>query len=317
MWVLLMHPRFGEAKHLIGHNNRSRHRQVGFSGARRRRGRPGAHPPPAEAPLVEGVCRSLVEQLGNLELIALAAFSEDFDEHACSEEFIGKESLEGFDVLDAVGNELYRQTEEFALKWAEGEVCIAGDSISDPRERLLNQVANRLSELLRESDDPVADRAEVVAMLQNNDLLDFVTARSALKQANPISFALAVLEENPLLFDAVDNLQSEFDPKEIETSDGADRQSASALRAARLTSESALSRGKRMTEWKARKTTHKGKVYYDVVSTAGLLRTTAARVRQLMGEGELEWTQLRLGGKLVVRAESIAGYKRRQSATIR
>jgi hypothetical protein len=69
-----------------------------------------------------------------------------------------------------------------------------------------------------------------------------------------------------------------------------------------------------MREWKARKITHKGEVYYDFASTAWLLRTTAVKVRHLMGEGELEWTQLRHGGRLVVRAESIAGYKRRQSA---
>ncbi len=70
-----------------------------------------------------------------------------------------------------------------------------------------------------------------------------------------------------------------------------------------------------MREWKARKITHKGEVYYDVASTAWLLRTTAAKVRHLMGEGELEWMQLRLGGRLVVRAESIARYKRRLFAT--
>jgi hypothetical protein len=69
-----------------------------------------------------------------------------------------------------------------------------------------------------------------------------------------------------------------------------------------------------MREWKARPISHKGGVYYDIASTARLLRTTTAKVRQLMGEGELEWTQLRLGGKIVVRAESIAEYKRRLSA---
>jgi hypothetical protein len=52
-----------------------------------------------------------------------------------------------------------------------------------------------------------------------------------------------------------------------------------------------------MREWKARKISHKGEVYYDVASTARLLRTTAAKVQHLMGEGELEWTQLRRGGK--------------------
>src|SRR5215469_18134789 len=31
MWVLLRPPRFGGAKHASGHDNRSRHRKVGFS----------------------------------------------------------------------------------------------------------------------------------------------------------------------------------------------------------------------------------------------------------------------------------------------
>ena len=42
MWVLLKLPRFGGANHASSHHNWSRHRQVDFSGARRRRGRQGA-----------------------------------------------------------------------------------------------------------------------------------------------------------------------------------------------------------------------------------------------------------------------------------
>src|SRR3970040_2242117 len=57
MWVLLMLPRFGGAYHASGHHNRSRYREVGISGARRRRGRQRAHPPSAEAPLRPGVLR--------------------------------------------------------------------------------------------------------------------------------------------------------------------------------------------------------------------------------------------------------------------
>ena len=70
-----------------------------------------------------------------------------------------------------------------------------------------------------------------------------------------------------------------------------------------------------MREWKARPIAHKGGVYYDVASTARLLHTTAAKDRHLMGEGKLEWTQLRRGGKLVIRAENIVEYKRRLFAT--
>src|SRR4030042_3812414 len=57
MWVLLMLPRFGGANHASDDNNRSRHSEVGVSGARHRRGRQGAHPPSAEAPVRPGVLR--------------------------------------------------------------------------------------------------------------------------------------------------------------------------------------------------------------------------------------------------------------------
>src|SRR3990172_8809788 len=52
---LLMLPRFGGANHASDDNNQSRHSEVGVSSARRRRGRQGAHPPSAEAPLRPGV----------------------------------------------------------------------------------------------------------------------------------------------------------------------------------------------------------------------------------------------------------------------
>src|SRR3990170_4241567 len=64
MWVLLMLPRFGGANHANGHNHRSRHRQVGISGARHRRGRQRAHPPSAEAAVRPGVLREAAAMPG-------------------------------------------------------------------------------------------------------------------------------------------------------------------------------------------------------------------------------------------------------------
>src|SRR3970040_2788983 len=64
MWVLLMLPRFGGANHASGHDHRSRHRQVGISGGRRRRGRQTAHPPSAEASLRPGVLPEAVAMPG-------------------------------------------------------------------------------------------------------------------------------------------------------------------------------------------------------------------------------------------------------------
>src|SRR3972149_10480289 len=64
MWVLLMLPRFGGANHARDDNNRSRQSEVGVSSARRRRGRQGAHPPSAEAPLRPGVLREAAAMPG-------------------------------------------------------------------------------------------------------------------------------------------------------------------------------------------------------------------------------------------------------------
>src|SRR5712672_3196503 len=55
MWALLRLPRFRGANHANDNDNRSRHRQVSFPGSRRRRWRPGDHPPPVEASPRAGV----------------------------------------------------------------------------------------------------------------------------------------------------------------------------------------------------------------------------------------------------------------------
>jgi Helix-turn-helix domain len=67
-----------------------------------------------------------------------------------------------------------------------------------------------------------------------------------------------------------------------------------------------------MREWKTKQTLHEGTLYYDVASTARFLRTTAAKVHRLMSQGELQRTQIKVGGKLLVRATSIVAYKDRR-----
>src|SRR5271169_66511 len=54
-WALLRLPRYGGARHASGYDNRSRHRQVGFSGSRHRRGRQSDYPSAVEASLRPGV----------------------------------------------------------------------------------------------------------------------------------------------------------------------------------------------------------------------------------------------------------------------
>lgn len=61
-----------------------------------------------------------------------------------------------------------------------------------------------------------------------------------------------------------------------------------------------------------KKVIHKGKTYYSVGETARILSTTAIKVKEMMGRGDLEWTQFRVNGRLFITAESIVGYKKRQ-----
>src|SRR5471032_1672971 len=55
MWALLRLPRFRGASHADDHDNRFRHRQVGFPGSRGLCHRPGGDSPPVEAALRPGV----------------------------------------------------------------------------------------------------------------------------------------------------------------------------------------------------------------------------------------------------------------------
>ncbi len=55
---------------------------------------------------------------------------------------------------------------------------------------------------------------------------------------------------------------------------------------------------------------HKGRAYYPVGAAARLLSTTAPKVRELRGLGDLEWTQFRTNGRLMIPAESIVAYKK-------
>jgi len=55
-----------------------------------------------------------------------------------------------------------------------------------------------------------------------------------------------------------------------------------------------------------KKIIHKGCAYYSVGDAAKYLGTTATKVRQMMGDGSLEWAQLRTNGRLLITAESLA-----------
>lgn len=60
------------------------------------------------------------------------------------------------------------------------------------------------------------------------------------------------------------------------------------------------------------KITRDGKTYYTVGAAAKLLRTNALKVKQLMGDGSLEWSNLRVNGPLYISEASILAYQRKQ-----
>ena len=50
---------------------------------------------------------------------------------------------------------------------------------------------------------------------------------------------------------------------------------------------------------------HNGELYYSVSAAATYLRTTADKVRSMMGDGSLKWTQFRENGNLYITAQSL------------
>jgi hypothetical protein len=55
-----------------------------------------------------------------------------------------------------------------------------------------------------------------------------------------------------------------------------------------------------------------GKIYYTVGAAAKLLRTNTMKVKQLMGDGSLEWSNLRVNGPLYISEASVLAYQRKQ-----
>ncbi len=54
-----------------------------------------------------------------------------------------------------------------------------------------------------------------------------------------------------------------------------------------------------------------GKVFYSIPETARMLKTSANKVRDYMGDGSLEWIQFETNGRLYVTAESLIGLKQK------
>lgn len=69
-----------------------------------------------------------------------------------------------------------------------------------------------------------------------------------------------------------------------------------------------------------RKTVHEGRVWHSVPAAARLLRTKTVKVREIMGPGDVEWTQLKAGAKLLILVQSLLHHEQRlkeQGASIK
>jgi hypothetical protein len=60
------------------------------------------------------------------------------------------------------------------------------------------------------------------------------------------------------------------------------------------------------------KITLDGKTYYSVGAAAKLLSTNTLKVKQLMSDESLEWSNLRVNGPLYISEASILTYQRKQ-----
>ena len=55
--------------------------------------------------------------------------------------------------------------------------------------------------------------------------------------------------------------------------------------------------------------THNGIAYFSVGGAATFLGTNTAKIKQLMGDGTLDWCNLRVNGRIFVTAASLIKYK--------
>ena len=63
-----------------------------------------------------------------------------------------------------------------------------------------------------------------------------------------------------------------------------------------------------------RKIVHEGRVWYSGPAAARLLHKTTATIREIMGKAQVEWIQLKTGGKLLVSVESLLSFEQQKAA---
>ncbi len=77
----------------------------------------------------------------------------------------------------------------------------------------LTQITDRLAKLIEESDDPRAEMFLVGRMLLHADLSDYLPG----PKTTPMTFAMTVIEDNPLMFQRVSEMNLILNLSQFET----------------------------------------------------------------------------------------------------
>lgn len=83
------------------------------------------------------------------------------------------------------------------------------------RREKLDAIANRLEQLLSQSENPRAEMIAIEKMLSDADLANW----SVPLGTTPMQFAQTMIAENPQLYDVIDETRTEFRPELIETAE--------------------------------------------------------------------------------------------------
>jgi hypothetical protein len=64
----------------------------------------------------------------------------------------------------------------------------------------------------------------------------------------------------------------------------------------------------------SKKIVHQDRIFYSVSGAAMVLGTYTAKIRELMGSGKLEWTQVKINGKLFDSGDSLVKLKKERAS---
>lgn len=81
------------------------------------------------------------------------------------------------------------------------------------REQRLASLSSQLARLLRQSENPRAEMSEIETLMFRAGLLQWASG----PKVSPEQFASAVLEDNPMMFEAIGDVPTEFRPESAQS----------------------------------------------------------------------------------------------------